>query len=406
MPLTDSAIRNVKPKEKPFKLSDERGLYLLVNKAGKYFRFDYRFAGKRKTLALGVYPDISLKEARGRREEARKMLANDIDPGQQRRISKENRMEAAENSFQTLALEWFSKNKPTWTKGHAETVISRLESNVFPWLGKRPIAEITSPELLSILRRIESRGAIETARRIKQICGQIFRYAIATGRAERDPSADLRGALAPVKAKRMATIIDPVKIGGLLRAINGYQGTFVSKCALRLTPFVFVRPGELRKAEWAEIDLAKAEWRIPAEKMKMRDPHIVPLSRQAIEILKEIEPVTGQGKYVFPCVRSLARPMSENTILAALRRLGYSKEEMTAHGFRSMASTLLHELGWPSDVIERQLAHAERNKIKASYNHAQHLGQRREMMQAWADYLGELEQGAKVITIHGQRENV
>jgi integrase len=395
MPLTDTAIRNCKSKEKPYKLSDEKGLYLLVNKSGKYFRFDFRFNGKRKTLALGVYPDVTLKTAREKRNDARKLLNNNIDPGQHRKTVKAMGVEQAANSFEAVALEWFTKNKHIWTNGHSRTIIRRLELNIFPWLGGQPVASITAPELLSAIRRIESRGALETAHRVKQVCGQVFRYAIATGRAERDPSADLRGALSPTKSKHMAAITSPEKIGGLLRAIDEYEGHLVTRCALRLAPLVFVRPGELRHAEWREINLAQAEWKIPAEKMKMRLPHIVPLSRQAVAVLQEIEPLTGQGRYVFPSLRTAARPMSNNTVLAALRRMGYAKEEMSGHGFRAMASTVLHEQGKPTEVIERQLAHAERNSIKAAYNHAQHLPERREMMQGWADYLEQLKIGGK-----------
>jgi integrase len=406
MSLKDTAIRNAKPKEKQYKLYDEKGLYLLVKKAGKYFRFDYRYAGKRKTLALGVYPGVKLAEARERRDNARKLLQNDIDPAQHRKETKAMRKDQAVNSFEAIAREWFTKNKHIWSESHSRTIIRRLELNIFPWLGTRPVAFISAPELLAVLRRIEDRGALETAHRVKQICGQVFRYAIATGRAKRDPSADLRGALSPVKHGRMATITDPKKIGELLRAIDGYEGTPVAKCALKLAPLVFVRPGELRHAEWVEIDLDKAEWRIPAEKMKMKNPHIVPLSTQAVEILNEIQPITGMGRYVFPSVRTYSRPMSNNTVLAALRRMGYTKEEMSGHGFRAMASTVLHEQGWPSDIIERQLAHAERNSIKAAYNHAQHLPERRKMMQAWADYLDTLRIGSKVISLrrarHGQ----
>jgi len=399
MSLKDTAIRNAKPKEKQYKLYDEKGLYLLVNKAGKYFRFDYRYAGKRKTLALGVYPGVKLAEARERRDNARKLLQNDIDPAQHRKETKAMRKDQAVNSFEAIAREWFTKNKHIWTESHSRTIIRRLELNIFPWLGTRPVASISAPELLAAFRRIEYRGALETAHRVKQICGQVFRYAIATGRAERDPSADLRGALAPVKHGRMATITDPKKIGELLRAIDGYEGTPVAKCALKLAPLVFVRPGELRHAEWAEIDLDSSEWRIPADKMKMKNPHIVPLSTQAVEILTEIQPVTGEDRYVFPSIRTYSRPMSNNTVLAALRRMGYTKEEMSGHGFRAMASTVLHEQGWHSDIIERQLAHAERNSIKAAYNHAQHLPERRKMMQAWSDYLDTLRSSEKVVPL-------
>lgn len=393
MPLTDIAIRNAKPQNKQYKLTDEKGMYLLVNQAGKYFRLDYRFAGKRKTLALGVYPDVKLAEAREKRDDARKMIANGIDPCQARRAQKSMQIERAENCFETIAREWHGKFSTNWADNHAKKIIRRLELYVFPWLGSRPIAEITPPELLAVLRKIEKKGILETAHRTQQNCGRVFRYAIATGRAERDPSADLKGALTPVKHGHMSTITEPKKIGELLRAIDGYEGTPVAKYALKLAPLVFVRPGELRRAEWTEIDLDEAEWRIPKEKMKMKAPHIVPLSTQAVEILSEIQPITGKSRYVFPSVRTNSRPMSENTVLAALRRMGYTKEEMTGHGFRAMASTLLHEQGWPSDIIERQLAHAERNSIKAAYNHAQHLPERRKMMQAWADYLDKLKGG-------------
>ncbi|MDO5674275.1 MAG: tyrosine-type recombinase/integrase [bacterium] len=390
--LTDATVRNAKPKDKPYKLTDGRGLYVLVNHTGKYFRFDYRFRGKRKTLALGVYPDVSLSQARDRLYEARKLLADDIDPAEYRKVTKTMITEQLTNGFETIAREWFTKNKHTWTDKYADTVLSRLENNVFPWIGSRPITEVSPPEILQALRRIEERGAIETAHRVKQVCGQIFRYAIACGRAERDPSADLKGALAPAKLQSMATITDPQQITGLLQAIDGYQGHLITRCALRFAPLVFVRPGELRHAEWTEFNLNLAEWRIPAAKMKMRLAHIVPLSRQAVAVVEEIRPLTGRGRYVFPSLRSGDRPMSDNTVLAALRRMGYAKEEMSGHGFRAMASTLLHEQGWPSDVIERQLAHTERNSVKAAYNHAQHLSERRRMMQEWADYLDRLKE--------------
>jgi integrase len=387
MQLTDVAVRNAQPKHRPYKLTDQQGLYLLVNRAGKYFRFDYRFGGKRKTLSLGVYPDVKLKRAREKHGEARKLLENGIDPLHHKKQTKNMLSELAANNFEAVAREWFVKNKHTWTEGHSRTIDTRLRLNVFPWLGGQPIASITAAELLAVLRRVESRGAIETAHRIKQICGQVFRYAIATGRADRDPSADLRGALSPVKSKRMATITDPEKIGELMRAIDGYEGHFITKCALRFAPLVFVRPGELRHAEWSEINFDTAEWKIPAEKMKMRNPHIVPLSRQAAVVLQELQPLTGRGRYVFPSLRSSERPMSNNTVLAALRRMGYAREEMSGHGFRSMASTLLNEQGWNRDAIERQLAHAEGNGVRAAYNYAEFLPERRKMMQAWADYL-------------------
>ncbi|MDH4318344.1 MAG: integrase arm-type DNA-binding domain-containing protein, partial [Desulfobulbaceae bacterium] len=275
MPLTDTAIRNAKPQNKQYKLTDEKGMYLLVSTAGKYFRLDYRFAGKRKTLALGVYPDVKLAEAREKRDEAKKLIATGVDPGQARKIQKTILIEQSESSFEAIAREWHGKFSPNWAESHAKKIIRRFELYIFPWLGARPIAEITPPELLAVLRRIESQGILETAHRAQQNCGQVFRYAIATGRAERDPSADLRGALTPAKHQRMATITEPKKIAELLRAIDGYEGTPVAKSALKLAPLVFVRPGELRHAEWSEVDLDRSEWRIPAEKMKMRDPHIV-----------------------------------------------------------------------------------------------------------------------------------
>ncbi len=399
MPLTDTTVRTTKARAKPFKIADGRGLYLLVAPAGKYWRFDYRFAGKRKTLALGVYPDLTLSKARERRESARKQLADEIDPGLARNAGRAATVDRAANSFEIIAREWHGKFEPSWTPAHAGRILRRLEVNVFPWLGGRPVGEITAPELLAILRRVESRGALETAHRVHQNCGQVFRYAVATGRALRDPSGDLRGALPPARERHHSSITDPKQVGELLRAIGGYQGSFISKCALCLAPLVFVRPGELRNAMWQEFDLDGAEWRIPAERMKMRAPHIVPLSRQAIVILRELQALTGAARYVFPGARSNGRPMSENTVNAALRRLGYGSDQMTGHGFRSMASTLLNEAGWHRDAIERQLAHAERDEIRAAYNYAEHLPERKRMMQAWADYLSALEVGADVIPL-------
>ncbi len=400
MALTDTAARGAKPGDKPFKLADEKGLFLLVHPNGsKYWRLKYRFAGKEKVLALGVYPEVRLAEARDRRDQARKTLANGIDPSTVKRLSKQAVTLAHENSFEAVAREWFAKYSPGWAASHGDKIIRRLERDVFPWIGNRPIAEITAPELLAVLRRIETRGAVETAHRAHQNCGQVFRYAVATGRAERDPSQDLRGALPPTKERHHPSITDPKAIGALLRAADGYQGAFVTKCALRLAPLVFVRPGELRKAEWSEIDLEKAEWRIPAEKMKMRAAHIVPLSTQTLAILCELQPLTGASRFVFPGARGKNRPMSENTINAALRRLGYSKDDMTGHGFRRMASTLLNEQGWNRDAIERQLAHGERDSIRAAYNYAEHLPERRKMMQHWADYLDKLKAGAEVIPL-------
>ncbi len=400
MPLTDAAVRNAKATDKTLRLKDERGLYLEISpKGGKWWRLRYWLASKENRLSLGVYPDVSLKEARERRDEARKLIAKGICPSATR---KEERAGAAAEAltFEHVAREWYERFKPKWSPSHSLDVIQRLEKNVFPSLGPRPIRDITAPELLAAVRLIEGRGAVESARRILQMCGQIFRYAIATGQADRDIAADLRGSLPPAREKHHASITDPKAVAQLLRAIDGYQGAFMVLCALRIAPLVFVRPGELRHAEWSEIDLDKAEWRIPAEKMKMREQHIVPLSRQAVAILRELQPLTGSGTYVFPSVRTSARPMSENTVLAALRRMGYTKDEMTGHGFRSMASTLLNEQGWNRDAIERQLAHGERNAVRAAYNFAEHLPARRRMMQSWADYLDKIKAGAKVTPLH------
>lgn len=401
--LSDIETRNAKPQAKPYKLSYERGLYLLVKPSGgKLWRFDYRHEGKRKTLALGGYPDTKLKDARERRDVARKQLADGIDPSENRKAQKQARENLNANSFEVVAREWFGKFQPTWTEGHSSKIISRLERDIFPWVGSRPIAEVKAPELLKCLRRVENRGALETAHRAFQNCGQVLRYAIATGRAERDISADLRGALAPVRQSHHAAITDPQAIGALLRAIDGYNGSLVTKCALRLAPLVFLRPGELRQAEWSEIDLDKAEWNIAAERMKIREPHLVPLSSQAVEILREVHALTGQSRYVFPGARTNGRPMSDNAILAALRRMGYAKEEMSGHGFRAMARTILDEvLGVRPDYIEHQLAHAVRDPNGRAYNRTAHLVERRKMMQQWADYLDKLKTGAEVIPLHG-----
>lgn len=401
MPLSDTTIKNAKPGAKPVKLSDEKGLFLLVSPAGgKWWRLKYRFGGKEKLLSLGTYPEVPLKDARQRRDDARKLLADGTDPGENRKAVKAAKFERAANSFEVIAREWFAKNSATWAENHGSRIIRRMERDIFPWIGSRPIADITAPKLLAVLRRIEERGAVETAHRAHQNCGQVFRYAIATGRAERDPSPDLKGALPPVKQTHRAAITDPKAIAELLRAIDGYQGPFITKCALRLAPLLFVRPGELRKAEWVEIDLDKAEWNIPAERMKMREPHLVPLSAQAVEILRELHALTGGGRYVFPGARTNGRPMSDNAVLAALRRMGFAKDEMSGHGFRAMARTILDEvLQVRPDFIEHQLAHAVRDPNGRAYNRTAHLAERRKMMQQWADYLDTLKAGAQVIPL-------
>ncbi len=409
--LTDLAARKAKLKDKPYKLAAGGGLFLLVTPDGaKYWRLKYRFAGKEKLLALGVYqqaggskPEVGLAEAGELRDAAKKKLAAGIDPGDERRQRKLVRVLSQENSFAAVAREWFDKHAKNWADTHADRIIRRLERDVFPWIGDRPVGEVTAPELLAVIRRIEERGALETAHRALGNCGQVLRYAVATGRAERDPSGDLRGALPPAKETHHAAITEPQQVGELLRAMDGFKGAFVTKCALRLAPLVFTRPGELRKAEWSEIDLEVAQWVIPAERMKMRQAHLVPLSTQAVAILRELHALTGSGRYVFPGARTNGRPMSENAVLAALRRMGYEKDEMTGHGFRAMARTILDEvLGFRPDYIEHQLAHAVRDPNGRAYNRTAHLGERRKMMQAWADYLDKLKAGAEVIPLRGQ----
>jgi integrase len=395
--LNDIRIRTTKPSKRPIKLSDSGGLYLLIAPHGsKLWRLAYRFGGKQKTLAIGTYPTSTLKAARDKREEAKRLLANGIDPSAQRRLDKQ--IKSTGNTFKAVAEEVLAKLEK---EGRANVTLTKkrwLLDFAYPAFGDRPIAEITALEVLSVLRRVEGRGRYETARRLRSTCGAIFRYAIATGRAERDPSADLRGALISPKVNHRAAIVDPVGIGALLRAIDGYDGLPITKAALRLAPLVFVRPGELRHAEWAEFDLAAAEWRIPPAKMKMRRPHRVPLSRQTLNVLRDLQPISGGGRFLFPSVRSTVRPMSENTLNAALRRLGYGTDEMTAHGFRAMASTRLNEMGgWNPDAIERQLAHQEQDDVRRAYVHAaEYWPERVKMMQAWADYLDELRERGKI----------
>lgn len=399
MPLSDTAIRNAKPSSKPTKLFDERGLFLIVTPSGsKWWRFRYKFDGKEKLLSLGVYPDIGLKLARERREAARKLVAEGVDPSENRKAMKSARADRAANSFEVVTREWFAKFSAIWAKDHANRTIRRFERDIFPWLGGRPIAEITAPELLAVIRRIEKRGALETAHRALANCGQVFRYGIASGRAERDLSSDLRGALPPVKGEHFAAITDPKRAGELLRAMDDYQGTPTVQYALRLAPMVFVRPGELRKAEWAQINFDASEWRYFVTKTKT--DHIVPLSTQAVAILKELHNLTGEGQYVFPSARSIKRPMSDNAILSAFRRMGISKDEMSGHGFRAMARTIMDEvLSIRPELIEHQLAHAVKDPNGRAYNRTAHLPERRIMMQQWSDYMDKLKAGAEVIQL-------
>jgi len=398
IPLSDMKVQKAKAKDKPVTLFDGGGLFLMITPTGgKLWRFKYRFDGKEKKLAFGSYPEISLLDARKRRDEARSQIAHGIDPGAVRKAQKQAKIEETE-TFEIIAREWQEKFKSKWQEEYADKIMRRMELNVFPLIGSRPIKNIKAPELLAVLRRVESRDALELAHRIRNLCDQIFRYAVATGRTERNPAADLKGALKPVKEKHRAAITDPKRVGELLRAIDSYQGTFVVQCALKFAPLVFVRPGELRHAEWSEINLENAEWNIPASKMKMKEAHLVPLSRQAIDILRKLHTLTGSGRYVFPSERSSQRPMSENAILVALRIMGYPKEEMSGHGFRAMARTILDEvLQVRPDFIEHQLAHAVRDPNGRAYNRTAHLNERRKMMQKWADYLDDIKQGAKVL---------
>jgi integrase len=387
MSLTEVAIRAARAAQRPYKVSDEKGLYLLVKPNGaRLWRYKYRHAGIEKLLAIGRYPDVSLREARDRRDDARKLVANHVDPSLRKRIEREGRG----NTFAAVGEEWLETKRVSLSASTWQRDRDQLVKIVGPYLGKRPIAEIEAPELLAVLKRLEKKGLHDTAHRVRAVCGRVFRYAIATGRASRDISGDLKGALAAKGTQSYAAITDPARVGQLMRAIEDYDGQATTHAALKLAPYVFVRPGELRAAEWYEFDLDRSEWRIPAERMKMREAHIVPLARQALEILRELHNRTGEGRFVFPAIGKRERPLSENTLNAALRRLGYAKDEMTAHGFRSIASTLLNEEGWHPDLIELQLAHKERNKVRAAYNRAQRLEERRKMMQAWADYVDEL----------------
>ena len=372
------------------------GCIFVQPSGGRWWRLKYRLAGKERGLSLGTYPDISLKTARQRRDEARALLAEGIDPSVVRKAEQFQQDQTVEG----VAREWISKRSPSWAKSHSSAIMSRLERWVFPWLGSRAIGEVSAAELLAMLRRIEERGRLETAHRVRGYCSQILRYAIATQRAERDVAADLRGALQSAIKRHHAAITEPKALGALLRALEGFEGTFVVSCALRLTPLLFVRPGELRHMEWREVDREAGLWTIPSKKMKMGRDHSVPLAHQTLITLDELEPLTGGERYVFPANRGRGRPMSENTVNAALRRLGYSKDEVTAHGFRATARTLLDEvLGERPDIIEHQLAHAVRDPNGRAYNRTAHLPERRQMMQRWADYLDSLRTGATVVPL-------
>lgn len=412
MPLSDTAIRAAKPRDKAYKMADGGGLTLLVKPTGsKIWRMRYRFGGIEKMLSFGLYPDVPVKLARERRDEARRKLAQKEDPGAERKAERD----ARGNTLRVLAVEWFElQSNPPESSGRAAlTPVTAkktkwmLEAFLYPKLGDIWINDITAARLYDVLREIESRGIRETAHRARSLASRIFRFAVATGRAERDITVDLRGALAPIVTKNRAAIIEPRAIGKLLRAIDDYDGQPATGIALKMAPYVFVRPGELRGARWNEIDWNAREWRIPADRMKMREQHVVPLSHQVITLLETLRMLTEHTGFLFPSLRSTERPISNNTINAALRRLGYSTDEMTGHGFRALASTRLNEQGWHPDLIELQLAHTERNRVRAAYNRAQRLDDRRKMMQQWADYLDELRSGVlDTVALQRQSPNI
>jgi len=403
--LTDKAIQAAKPQPdgKPKKYGDGGGLYLLVRESSgsvsKLWRYKYRVLGKEKTLSIGAYPEMSLKHARTVHDEAREQLTKGVDPSAHKQHLKAVKQQLAQDSFESVAREWFVSYSANWSDSHKTRVLARLENDVFPWLGSVPISQIEPPDILQCLKRVESRGAVETAHRVKQVIGQAFRFAVATGRAKRDQTADLKGALPPVKQKHFAAITEPQQVAAFLRGCWAYKGDYTVQVALKLSAYTFTRPGELRRMEWGEIDFQESRWLIPPEKVKTRSAHVVPLSRQAVELLHDLQPLTGQYSFVFPGVRSKSRPMSDNTVRQAIRRLGYDNTQMTAHGFRAMASTMLYELGYSSDLIERQLAHVVGNDVRRAYDRSENLPERRAMMQYYADYLDGLRTGADVIPI-------
>jgi integrase len=409
--LSATEVEKTKPGAKAKNLFDGKGLFLIIQPqktfpdgkpkpASKWWRFKYTFNGKPGMLSFGTYPEVSLAQARDKRDEARKLIANGIDPAENRKAMKAEKEGVLDDSLEAISREWHAhmvKNN-SWTEDHAATILVRLEKDVFPWIGSKPITEITAKEIKDVLDRVRSRGVVETARRVLTIMGQVYRYAISIDKASYEITAGFRGYLPATSKtrKHMAAVTDPKELAPLLRAIDGYQGGFVAKCALQLLPLLFVRPGELRHMEWAEIDMESAEWNIPGPKMKMKQPHLVPLSKQAIEILNEIKPLTGHGKYVFPSTRSFSRCMSDNTINAAFRRMGFDGETITGHGFRATARTILDEvLGFRVDFIEHQLAHAVKDPNGRAYNRTSHLSERRKMMQEWSDYLDSLKFGTK-----------
>ena len=406
MALSDLQVKNTKAADKPVKLSDGGGLFIQIMPNGsKYWRLAYRFDAKQKTLALGVYPDVGLKEARERRGAARKLLAEGVDPSENRKTTQAAKIERGANTFEVVAREWYAKAYAGKAESTREKTMTRLEQDVFPIIGAMPVSMIEPSNVLTVIERIEQRGALDIARRVFNYVGRTLRYADSQGLVVRDVSAsiDLNLILTKRDTKHHAALTAPVAVGGLMRAIEGFTGGFATLCALKLSALTFVRPGELRHAEWPEIDLENATWSIPGRKMKMKADHIVPLSTQAVAILRELHAVTGRGGYVFPSERGGSRPMSENTVNGALRRMGFTKDEASAHGFRATARTMLDEvLGVRPDLIEHQLAHAVKDANGRAYNRTAHLPERRKMMQQWADYLDKLKAGAEVIPLHGQ----
>lgn len=387
MPLTDTAIRAAKPSERQQKLFDGSGLFLLVFPNGsKVWRFKYHFQGREKLISLGAYPAVSLKDAREKASDARKALGSGKDPSAERQQAKLHH----KNSFENIAREWHEKQAPAWSANHAANVLRLLGNNLFPHIGAKPVNAIMPTELLAILRRIEARNAVTVARMVRGLCSSVFRYAVMTGRADRDPAGDIRGAIAARPTKNRAAITDPEQVGYLLRAIDGYTGAFSVRCALQFMALTFCRPVEILNAQWRELDFADRLWRIPAHKMKMSRDHIVPLSPQALAVLEAMRPYSGMGEYVFPGLRRGNAVMRSQSLVLALRRMGFGREETSAHGFRAMASTLLNEQGFPPDVTERQLAHVPGNQVRAAYNRAEYLPERRRMMDAWAEYLDKL----------------
>lgn len=391
MALTDIQIKNLKYPGKPTKVTDGGGLFLYLSASGKkLWRMTYYFERRERVLSFGEYPVVTLQKAREKRMEVKQLLAEGIDPAALKKAAKEEQISEVKDMFQSVALEWFEARTTDFSEKHRGTVMYRLEKYIFPIIGKEHIDRMEAQDVLKVVLPIEKKGQNETARRLLQIIGQIYRYAVITGRARRNPVTDLHGAIRPRNVTHRAAITEPKRVGQLLRNIDDYEGYFPIVCALKLAPLVFVRPTELRAAEWSELDFETNEWRIPATRMKMKQMHIVPLSRQAVKILKELYEFSGNGKLLFPSIRTVTRPLADATVLNAIRRMGYSKDEMCTHGFRSLASTLLNELGYNRDWIERQLAHGERNDVRAAYNYAEYLPQRTKMMQEWADYLDGL----------------